>query len=219
MNQEIFRTVHRAELKSDSQSTETLVQSVQHLNDKITNGDLLTLSLFRWHTTLFLYAEGITTPFSPDEHLTDIHLQPWPGGTAGPRHWVPMMDIFHFSRPQNAAHWRRKSPVETPFARVIRLRPDMVSSYIFYHYQLQEERPGKGDKYGIITLHEDLLFFYQERPRITEEAPSAPTLQTQNTPSNWQELMTLHFALWNDPGDPQWRLIDYLTSIGLPLQK
>jgi hypothetical protein len=130
-----------------------------------------------------------------------------------------MMDIFHFSRPQNVEHWRRNSLVETPFARVIRLRPEMVSSYIFYHYQLQEERPGMGDKYGLITLHEDLLFFYQERPRITEEAPSAPTLQTQNTPSNWQELMTLHFALWNDPGDSQWRLIDYLTSIGLPLQK
>ncbi|MBT3602078.1 MAG: hypothetical protein HOE48_03170 [Candidatus Latescibacteria bacterium] len=53
----------------------------------------------------------------------------------------------------------RKTPMDMPYGRVIRLRPEKVSSYIFYHYQLQEEHPGRGDKYGLISIHEDKIIF------------------------------------------------------------
>lgn len=61
MNSEIYRTVHRAEFKpaASASDTEDIIQNVHRLTEKVTRGDILTISLFRWHTTLFLYAEGI----------------------------------------------------------------------------------------------------------------------------------------------------------------
>ena len=124
--------------------------------------------------------------------------------------------IFVTTQPRDVEHWRRKTVVEMPFGNVVRLRPEKVSSYIFYHYQLQEERPGSGNKYGLIGLHEDLLFFYQERPSVEEKTPAPPSLNTSNTPPNWPELMNQHFAPWPDPGKPEWRPATLLASIGLP---
>jgi hypothetical protein len=218
MSQEsaVFRCVYRAELKPHVDVIAG-VERVEKLADQ--KGPLLTTSLFQWQTSLFIYAETVGVAFSAEDALGDLGgcLQAWPGGLLDVRYWVPMMDIFHYSKPQGVDHWRRKTPVEKPFARVIRLRPEKVSSYIFYHYQLQEERPGRGDKYGLITIHEDLLFFYQEQPRVVEESPAGPSLETTNTPPNWGELMSQHFAPWSDPGEPEWRPITLLASVGLPV--
>ena len=213
---DVIRCVYRAECKPNTDVTAG-VERVQKLGDQ--EDSLLTASLFQWQSSLFIYAETAGMAFSVEDELGDLAgcLKAWPGGLSDVRYWVPMMDIFHYSKPQGVDHWRRKTPVEKPFARVIRLRPEKVSSYIFYHYQLQEERPGRGDKYGLITIHEDLLFFYQEQPRIKEDTPAQPTLETSNTPSNWAELMSQHFAPWSDPGEPEWRPITLLASVGLPV--
>ena len=211
---DVIRSVFRAEIGSNTDVTAG-VERVQKLADH--KDSLLTASLFQWGTSLFIYAETVGVAFSAEDALGDFGgcLKAWPDHSAEERYWVPMMDIFHYSKPQGVDHWRRKTPVEKPFARVIRLRPEKVSSYIFYHYQLQEERPGRGDKYGLITIHEDLLFFYQEQPRVVEESPAEPSLKTINTPPNWGELMSQHFAPWSDPGEPEWRPITLLASVGL----
>jgi hypothetical protein len=213
---DVIRCVYRAELKPNMDVTAG-VERVQKLAGQ--EGSLLTASLFQWGTSLFIYAETVGVAFSVEDVLGDFGgcLKAWPDHTGEERFWVPMMDIFHFSKPQGVDHWWRKTPVEKPFGRVIRLRPEKVSSYIFYHYQLQEEHPGRGDKYGLITIHEDLLFFYQEQPRIKEDTPAHPSLETSNTPSNWAELMSQHFAPWHDPGEPEWRPITLLASVGLPV--
>ena len=215
-NVTVFRNVYRAALKSDVVDKADCEKMVEALQTE----SLLTASLFQWQATLFLYVESVGLALDADDLLGDLegYLQAWPGGADGGRYWVPMMDIFHYSAPQRVDHWRRKSPVEKPYGRVIRLRPEKVSSYIFYHYQLQEEHPGRGDKYGLIAIHEDLLFFYQEQPRVAEESPAQPTLNTSNTPPNWGELMSQHFAPWSDPGEPEWRPITLLASVGLPMQ-
>lgn len=212
--QDVIRCVCRAERVSEQADVNALVNAVHNLSGQ---DGLLTLSLFQWREAFFVYAESVGQAMDADGLLGNPEgcLKPWPGGE-GERFWVPMMDIFHYSKPQSVAHWRRKASVETPYARVIRLRPEKVSSYIFYHYQLQEERPGMGDKYGLITIHEDLLFFYQEQPRVSEESPAKPSLETSNTPPNWGALMSQHFAPWPDPGEPEWRPISLLASVGLP---
>ncbi|MCB0062225.1 MAG: hypothetical protein KDE19_08925, partial [Caldilineaceae bacterium] len=145
---------------------------------------------------------------------TDAWLEPWPGAST-PRHFVPMMDIFHYLAPENlhgdpVAVWRRKAPVQQAWGRLARLQPAMVSSYIFYHYQMQEEKPGVGDQYGIISLHEDLIFFYQERPAVVRPAENPGKLQTTNTPNHWHDVMFPHFHLWEDApaGQEIWREIE-----------
>lgn len=212
----VVRGVYRAEVKPDVTDLKDCQEAVELLQDRMDT--LLTASLFQWEATLFLYVESVDAAVPVESLFGDFNgrLKAWPGGSPEARHWVPMMDIFHYSAPQSVEHWRRKAPVEMPYGRVIRLQPEKVSSYIFYHYQLQEEHPGRGDKYGLISIHEDLLFFYQEQPRVAEETPAKPSLQTSNTPPNWGELMSQHFAPWTDLGEPEWRPIVLLASVGLP---
>jgi len=125
-----------------------------------------------------------------------------------------MMDIFHFNRPQSLEHWRRDLPPEACTARVVYLRPEMVSSYIFLHYQMQEEKPGGGDKYGQISLHENLLFFYLEQPATNEAAQHKGQLKTKQTPPNWHEVMFPHFQPWGDTeGEELWRPIELFCSV------
>ena len=79
------------------------------------------------------------------------------------------------------------------YAKVNRLKAEMVSSYIFYHYQYQEEKPGDWAKYASIYLHENLMFFYLEDPDSPETPPYTGRLDTSNTPGKWTELMNQHF--------------------------
>lgn len=157
------------------------------------------LSLFQWGNQLFLYYESIQKQVNPHDlfaHAGEA-LEAWPGEDA-PRQWVPMMDIFHYQQPAGPEHWQRRSPPGTPYARLARLRPGEVSSYIFYHYQYQEEKPGDGDKYGIIILHENLMFFYSERPATMEPAPYSGKLATAHTPADWAGVMKPHFIMWDE---------------------
>lgn len=211
----IYRSVYRAQAQAGQEAAAQahFRQVAAQINVGLTPGDLLTISLFRWGAHFLVYWESIEQALAPETlfgALTD-HLVSWPGGaTLQPplaRTFVPMMDIFHYLAPESVEHWRRKRPSERISGRVARLKPEMVSSYIFYHYQLQEEQPGRVDKYGIISLHENLIFFYQEQPAIVEEPRRMGKLTTSHTPPNWHEVMFPHFQLWEDAptGQEIWR--------------
>ncbi len=214
------RCIYRAKLKHGIKDVfNSLADDLKTGLDKfIQEEKLMTLSIFNWNDTLFLYYECIDEIFDPDKLVGELNscLEEWPG-LDSTRHWVPMMDIFHYNRPINTDHWRRKQPVQKRCARITRLKDDMFSSYIFYHYQLQEEKPSiVGNKYGIIAVHENLMFFYHEEPVVVEK-PSIyeGKLKTQNTPPNWGELMKPHFIFWEDTEDSQkiWRNIDVVFEI------
>lgn len=214
----IHRSVCRAQAKADQADVAVTELSAQVANLALgTNpGDLMTIGLFRWGYHLFTYWESIDQPCPPERMFSgvDAWLESWPGATE-PRYFVPMMDIFHYLAPENlhgdpVDNWRRKAPVAQAWGRLARLQPTMVSSYIFYHYQMQEEKPGVGDQYGIINLHEDLIFFYQERPALVRAAEKPGKLQTTNTPPHWHDVMFPHFHLWEDAptGQEIWREVE-----------
>lgn len=155
------------------------------------------LSLFHFGTQLFLYFESPVQSVDPHElfpHCEDA-LETWPG-TDKPRRWVPMTDIFHYQKPISEKHWLRNNVSARPYARIAHLKPDKVASYVYYHYQYQEEKPGDGDKYGMIALHENLMFFYSEDPATVETPPYSGSLSTSNTPSDWAGTMEPHFIPW-----------------------
>lgn len=160
------------------------------------------LSLFHWGSRLFLYYESPSTGAGP--HFLfgscEFGLEAWPG-TDGPRRWIPMMDIFHYHQPASDKDWRRSDHSAKPFARIARLKPELAASYIYYHYQYQEERPGDGDKYGMIALHENLMLFYSEYPATIEPPSYKGKLSTANTPSDWMAAMTPHFVMWDEQTD------------------
>ncbi|MGY4758866.1 hypothetical protein ACVNS2_04420 [Paenibacillus caseinilyticus] len=169
----------------------------------VSGGRLMTAAAFQafhWEGRLFLYYECTGADVAPEELAGEAgpFLMDWPGGEEL-RKWVPMIDVFHFNEPVSREHWLRKAPVEQRVGRVAHLRPEMMSSYIYYHYQLQEERAFLGNKYEMIAMHENLLFGYQEFPKVVEEPLSPRKLHTSGTPENWEDSrMDLHFQAWPD---------------------
>jgi hypothetical protein len=166
----------------------------------VASGELMTAAAYSWQDQVFLYYECVDRGIAPEEMFDSIHLHlvDWPGH-ADMRKWIAMVDVFHFNEPVSYEHWLRKAPVERRVGRVAHLRPGMIASYVYYHYQLQEERAFLGDKYEIIAIHENLMFGYQEFPKVIEEPPAPQKLYTQGTPANWNDSrMDLHFQPWED---------------------
>lgn len=171
---------------------------MSNLKARMIDIDVQNLSLFHYGSLLFLYYESPAKGVNPHSlfQQCEADLVTWPGADMQ-RSWVPMMDIFHYQQPVSGEPWRRDNHSPKPFARIARLKPEQVASYIFYHYQYQEERPGDGDKYGMIALHENLMFFYSEYPATLEPPSYKGKLSTDNTPSDWMAAMTPHFIMWD----------------------
>jgi len=130
-----------------------------------------------------------------------------------------MIDVFHFNEPASCGHWLRKEPVERRVGRVAHLNPEMAASYIYFHYQLQEERVFLGPKYEIIAMHENLLFGYQEFPAVVEEPVLPGKLSTTGTPTNWNDSrMDIHFQPWED-GHLYFKPIEQLFAYYCPSPK
>ena len=90
--------------------------------------------------------------------------------------------------------------------------PDKVASYIYYHYQYQEEIPGDGDKYGAIFISGNMLMMYLEYPSEPETEKYAGGLNTHNTPyEQWGEIMNAHFQPWEN-GKKEWREIKLIQE-------
>ena len=138
---------------------------------------------------MFMYVESNEETVNP-ELLADGHMIPFPDG----KNWQRAMDIFHFSKPLNQEQWRRKMEKD-PLVMMMRLKPEKVSAYIFYHYQYQEEKPGDGDRYGSIYLFGNEIIFYREMPMEKETEKMKGLLDTDLSPlDRWGEVMDDFFG-------------------------
>ena len=138
---------------------------------------------------VFLYVESNEENVDV-ENLVEGDFQLYPNG----QKWERTAEIFHYSVPMSGEQWCRKTE-KTPLFRLNRLKWDKIASYIFYHYQYQEESCGGGNRYGVIFLLGDTLVFYEETPTEEETEKLAGSLKTQNTPHNqWGAIMEDHFV-------------------------
>jgi hypothetical protein len=195
------RLIYRGQFKEGlEEAAKSYMQTEPKAISLVENGLIMTLAAYCWERQVFLYYECIQEAILPEAIFTDMeeYLENWPGEPKY-RKWVPMIDVFHFNEPLDYDHWIRRESVELRRGRVAHLKPEMMSSYIYYHYQLQEERAFLGGKYEIIAMHENLLFGYQEFPNVVEEPIIAKKLHTSGTPANWNDSrMDLHFQPWED---------------------
>lgn len=149
---------------------------------------------------LYVYIESCQEEIFPDVLFSGVeaHLCLWPDGEN--KYFYPLTEIFRFHEPQSHEQWERKQKPDCCAALIAKIVPELTASYIFYHYQLQEEQPGNGDKYGRIFLMGDTTFFYREFPQVQETPSYQGKLNTQNTPPSdqWQSLMGEHFLFWDD---------------------
>lgn len=173
------------------------------------------LSLFADGNRFYLYYECLGEAVPPERLFMAAgkRLIVWPGEeteTGTERRWAPMTDIFHYHQPVYGMPWRLPGHLSEPYGRLARLKPEETASYIYHHYQYQEERPGDGDKYGIIGLHESTLFFYSEQPATLEPATYEGKLNTSLKPVRWAEAMEPHFIPWTGvpAGQGLWRKLE-----------
>lgn len=163
-------------------------------------GKIMNVNAFAFKNELYVYIESCDDAILPEVLFSGMeeHLCLWPDGEN--KYFYPQTEIFHFNQPQSNEHWERKQKPDCCAALIAKIVPERASSYIFYHYQLQEEQPGNGDKYGRIFIMGDTTFFYRELPQVKEDPLHKGKLNTQNTPPSdkWQSLMEKHFVLWDD---------------------
>lgn len=141
---------------------------------------------------VYLYVESNEKEVLPETLVRGEFIQ-YPNG----KNWERASEIFHYSVPVSEEQWKRKMD-KTPLFRLNKLKPEKISSYIYYHYQLQEENLGRGDRYGVIYIVGDELIFYQETPKESETVKMQGLLSTSNSPKEeWGDLMNEHFqAYW-----------------------
>ncbi|NOV02790.1 hypothetical protein [Paenibacillus planticolens] len=184
----------------------------EYLRSYLQNENVLSVSLFLGGRYLCLYMETYTGGHNWDWPVTYAHwLEAWPG-EQGSRLSIPMLDIFHDGVPTDPESWRGGRQVDDRIGCIARLKPDMAASYIYYHYQMQEERPESFNKTYIIGAHGTFLFSYREHPAAVGEMKRIGKLSSTNTPANWQEVMDPHFELWTDAADNEklWRSMQRL---------
>ncbi|MCL2060321.1 MAG: hypothetical protein FWH01_14935 [Oscillospiraceae bacterium] len=193
---------------------ETLFSSadVRSTLDSLLLQDWFGMSFGIYEDILIFYGERRSTSPDPSGMLPQIEHQLLDIVESSGHKWRMMWEIFHYCGIQDAEYWKRKITGKSAQLRLNRIRPDMFSSYVFYHYQLQEEKPGMSDKYGIIGVDDGLMCFYEERPVEREESPPTGALSTGNSPLDiWNELMARHFIPWDDYDQP-WRPMRILYS-------
>ncbi len=163
-------------------------------------GKIMNVNAFVFKNELYVYIESCCEEILPDVLFSGIetHLCLWPDGEK--KYFYPQMEIFHFNQPDNNEHWKRKQKPDCCAGLVARIIPENTSSYIFYHYQLQEEQPGNGDKYGRFFIMGDTAFFYREFPEVEEKARYKGKLNTNNSPDSdkWQSIMEKNFIMWDE---------------------
>ncbi|WP_455501765.1 hypothetical protein [Gemmiger sp.] len=142
------------------------------------DGRLLTASLFRYENQLFFYAEGLNVPFVPDGACPalDALLLPWPPalGSMAPRPWAAMQPYFYHAVPTTAAEWQKGRHPARRRGRIALLPPDKWCSYMRHHLNLVDEGLLAGDRWHLISVHENLLFSYLEEPRTNVNLKNIP---------------------------------------------
>ncbi|QGQ97661.1 hypothetical protein EHS13_23605 [Paenibacillus psychroresistens] len=201
------RWMFRAIIK-DSEEQKLRLELNKHFDSvraMVDNGKLMTASLFIQDQNVFLYYENLEESIIPSELFSNVEpfLEKRPEvGTN--KCWIPMNDIFHFSKPLSVDHWRRKGAVQARVALIARIKPDMLSSYIYYHYLLQEGHSTNDNKYCMIGLDENLIFYYEELPKTVENQVKQDQRITHfphNWQDTWQELMEPHFIYWEEASE------------------
>lgn len=170
--------------------------------------------VFQFSDLLFIYLESETLlskfdfPSSFDEMLID-----WPG-ESGNRKFVSMLDIFHDAIPRAESVWRDSESPRESLGSIVYLRPEKYCSYVFYHFQLQEEGIRKFNKHYVIGAHENCLFSYQELPAVVDNTNHDRVLDTNVSPENWAELMGEHFRPWTEglDIDAPWKSMEEIFS-------
>ena len=165
----------------------------------VAEGKLRNGTVFALQDQIFVYYES-TVPFHPEEYLPEIHkyVHMWPGQEKL-RPYVPMIKAYQSLPMEEVRDWKRLDGTR-PSLMVSRMKLDMLQSYTYFHYLMQEELPGYSGRYLGIWFNEDWCVLYnQKEPDTPIDTDYKGKLATKTCPVNqWTEHMVPHFYQWPD---------------------
>jgi L-rhamnose mutarotase len=203
--------IHKGSVDAFSQ---ILKEEKDQIEASLSAAGINLFKLFRFDNLLFVYAESadpvlnLALPAKVTSALIDSP------GDFGDHKFVPMLDIFHDAIPRVESAWREPGAPITSLGSIVYLRPEKYCSYVFYHFQLQEEGLRKFNKRYIIGALENCLFSYQELPAVIDATNHDRVLHTNVSPENWVELMGEHFQPWPEGLDIEkpWKSMEEIFS-------
>ncbi|PJM75097.1 hypothetical protein [Bifidobacterium simiarum] len=178
----VERASYRAVLKPGIDGTESLSGAVRaaaaQAKRLVDDGVLLTVGMYRHGDQLFLYAEHIHEDERPNRdeirRAPDgwgwLHglLKPFPamhGRDVEDVEWAYMHPVFWFDEPKSVAYYMRRPVPDARCGRIAVLYPDRLMDYVCHHQAIVHEELLVGDRYQFISIHDNVLFSYFERPR------------------------------------------------------
>jgi hypothetical protein len=216
----IYRTQQRSILKSEYLDTfkEIINERQESFLKDLDRFGLTFVRIFQYESNVFIYAESLEelNNFEWPTQFSDF-FHTWPTGFGTQTSRV-MLDIFHDAEPQLTQIWRKGKDLVTSVGSIIFLKPEKYSSYVFYHFQLQEEGLRKFNMSYIIGSEGVCLFSYQEQPALLDPLYPRGILETDNSPENWDDVMDEHFQRWEDTPTVRaaWREMKLIMSFENP---
>lgn len=231
MNQ-IIRAQYRAVLEPDVTEdalAEAVAQCHEILQAEATQGEILTGGMFRYQDRLFLYLEYIASEGDdrfnprrdlinriPDEWFAFMRplLHPWPE-YCGEQRWAYMYPVFWTDEPRSLTQWRRQQAPDARCGRIAVLYPDKFASYICHHHNLVTEGLLVGDRYQMISAHENILFSYFETPRDRERVNIRRSDEPSQAIKAWEAVdPDSHFQRFPEDPNNNFLIIETLISVG-----
>lgn len=233
---QIIRAQYRAALKNEI--TEESFRKATELcrlkmEKKIQEECLLTGGMFRYKNLLFLYMEYITDSemYEDEKNMHDRQecieqlpqkwfpeilpfLHKWPE-ISGMREWVYMYPVFWFDTPKGVDTWKRKKKPDKRCARIAVLHPQKLFSYVCSHQEIVKEGLLTGDRFQMISLHENLLFSYFEMPRDREQVNIKRSEEKSKEIEKWEAKdPKSHFRHFPEAEGENFLVIETVISAG-----
>lgn len=127
------------------------------IESSIKEGTTFTVAMFRLENMLYLYYESEKEMVCPSDMFPAV-TKLLDGGK-----WQLMKNVYYTFIPKTLESWARKEKKKR-IAKIGKLLPDKIDSYIKYHDAFMEEGLLDGEKHLFISLLGNTLFLYSEDP-------------------------------------------------------
>lgn len=228
---QVVRAQYRAVLNENTteEQLRTAADKCQKILQKKTAQEkILTAGMFRYQSFLFLYLEYIVEEGSslPEQKSCEINqipdqwfdfmkplLHSWKE-YCGEQYWAYMYPVFWFDEPVSLKQWKRKQKPDARCGRIAFLYPEKFASYICHHHAIVEEGLLVGDRYQMISSHENVLFSYFETPRDREQVNIRREEKESEEIGKWEAVdPDSHFIRFKEDPENNFLVIDTIFSV------
>ncbi len=232
MTKRLERASYRAAVKkgtSEAALAEAVAQAARDAAARVAAGELLTAGMYRRGDQLFCYLEHVWDDHGNAAARPDLGavrrapgtwgwldglVEPFPS-IHGPLSWAYMYPVFWFDEPRDLEYYRRDPAPDERCGRIAVLYPDKLMEYVCHHQAIVAEATFVGDRYQFISIHDDVLFSYFERPRDRGQRSISGADGPSEEIGRWLAVdPASHFDHFPEANGDDFLVIDTLFALG-----